>query len=45
MIEKALRLATQWAVFEPNSANTRSKLRLSIVSFLLSLWQRGALVG
>jgi phage tail sheath protein FI len=45
MIEKALRLSIQWAVFEPNTANTRGKLRLSIVSFLLSLWQRGALMG
>lgn len=45
MIEKALRLSTQWAAFEPNNASTRSKLRLSIVSFLISLWQHGALMG
>jgi len=45
MIEKALLLSTQWAVFEPNSTFTRAKLRISIASFLISLWQRGALVG
>lgn len=45
MIEKAIYLSTQWAVFEPNDAITQAKLRLSITSFLLSLWQRGALAG
>ncbi len=45
MIEKALRLATQWAVFEPNTVFTRAKLRISIASFLISLWQKGALMG
>lgn len=45
MIERALRLATQWAVFEPNTAATRAKLRISLASFLIALWQQGALVG
>jgi phage tail sheath protein FI len=45
MIEKALRLSTQWAVFEPNNVSTRAKIRLSIASFLISLWQQGALMG
>jgi uncharacterized protein len=45
MIEKALKLSVQWAVFEPNNNLTRSKLRMSIFSFLLALWQRGALIG
>src|SRR5215472_11154428 len=45
MIEKALKISTQWAVFEPNTVSTRSKLRLSIASFLIALWQKGALVG
>jgi phage tail sheath protein FI len=45
MIRKALYLSVQWAVFEPNNAITRSKLRLAIVSFLLALWQKGALMG
>jgi phage tail sheath protein FI len=45
MIEKAIDRATQWAVFEPNDVHTRAKLNLSLTSFLLSLWQRGALIG
>ena len=45
MIEKAIYVAIQWAVFEPNDAITRTKLRLSITGFLLTLWQQGALAG
>jgi uncharacterized protein len=45
MIEEAIGMATQWAVFEPNDALTRSKLRLSLTNFLLELWRGGALMG
>jgi len=45
MIEKAIDVATQWATFEPNDASTRTKLHLVLTSFLVSLWQRGALIG
>jgi Bacteriophage tail sheath protein len=45
MIEKAIGLSCQWAVFEPNNVFTRSKLHLALTSFLLALWQRGALMG
>lgn len=45
MIEKAIDVATQWAVFEPNNTLTRAKLHLALTSFLLALWQRGALMG
>lgn len=45
MIEKAIDVSTQWAVFEPNNTLTRAKLSLALTSFLLSLWQRGALAG
>jgi phage tail sheath protein FI len=45
MVEKAIDLATQWVVFEPNDIFTRPKLRLSLMSFLIALWQRGALMG
>lgn len=45
MIEKAIRVATQWAVFEPNSPITWAKLRLSLTSFFLALWQQGKLPG
>src|SRR5262249_31981440 len=44
-IEKAILVACQWATFEPNSTATRGKLHLSLTSFLLALWQRGALAG
>jgi phage tail sheath protein FI len=45
MIEEAIGIATQWAVFEPNDALTRAKLRLSLTNFLLELWRGGALMG
>jgi phage tail sheath protein FI len=45
MIEKSIYLATQWAAFEPNEEITQAKLRLSLTSFLLALWQKGALAG
>ncbi len=45
MIEKAVDLATQWAVFEPNTHVTRAKITLALTSFLIALWQRGALMG
>lgn len=45
MIARAIYLSTQWAVFEPNDAFTRAKLRLAFTSFLSALWRKGALVG
>jgi len=45
MIEKAIDISIQWAVFEPNDWSTRAKLSLVIQSFLLELWSRGAMVG
>ena len=45
MIEEAIDTATQWAAFEPNDSYTRAKLTLALSSFLIALWQRGALAG
>jgi len=45
MIEKAIDVSTQWATFEPNNVSTRTKIHLVLTSFLISLWQRGALMG
>lgn len=45
MIEKAIELSIQWAAFEPNDDITRNKIRLSILSFLIVLWQQGAFAG
>jgi phage tail sheath protein FI len=45
MMKRAIDLSTQWAAFAPNDVFTRAKLRLSLINFLASLWQRGALMG
>jgi hypothetical protein len=45
MIEKAIDVSIQWAVFEPNNVFMRAKLHLVLTSFLLALWQQGALMG
>jgi phage tail sheath protein FI len=45
MIEKAIDVSLQWAVFEPNDWATRAKIAMVIQSFLLELWSRGAMVG
>lgn len=45
MIEEAIDVSIQWAVFEPNDWATRAKLTLVIQSFLQELWSRGAMVG
>jgi len=45
MIAKAIDASVQWAVFEPNDALTRAKLRMSLDGFLRALWEQGALAG
>jgi phage tail sheath protein FI len=45
MIEKAIEIALQWAVFEPNGALTRARAMMSITIFLLGLHENGALAG
>ncbi len=45
MVGKAIYLATQWAVFEPNDWPARARIRLALSSFLIALWRRGALTG
>jgi phage tail sheath protein FI len=45
MIEKAIRIGSQWATFEPNNRLTRTKLHLALTSLLLEMWRRGALAG
>ncbi|MEM7038761.1 MAG: phage tail sheath C-terminal domain-containing protein [Bacteroidota bacterium] len=44
-VEDSLRTATQWAVFEPNDAQTWATLRGMIWSFLSDQWRQGALTG
>src|SRR5262249_2381092 len=45
MIERAVGLACQWAVFEPNDDGTRARLHLGLTRFLLGQWGLGALAG
>jgi phage tail sheath protein FI len=45
MIEKALEIALQWVVFEPNEAFTRARATMSITIFLLGLHEAGMLAG
>ena len=45
MVMKAIDLATQWAVFEPNDGPTRERVRLSLTIYLATLWAQGQLAG
>lgn len=45
MIEHTLEISMQWVVFEPNNVHLWHLLRVSIESFLTTLWKRGALAG
>jgi hypothetical protein len=45
MICRALEQQMQWAVFEPNNAALRLKLRLTLVSYLRQLFRIGAFRG
>jgi phage tail sheath protein FI len=45
MIEKAIRIGSQWVTFEPNNSLTRTTLHLALTSLLLEIWRRGALAG
>ena len=45
MIEHALLISMQWAVFEPNNVHLWHLLRTSIASFLEAQWRRGAFAG
>jgi uncharacterized protein len=44
-MEVSIDRGSQWAVFEPNYEDTWAAIRLSISSFLRTLWRNGALFG
>lgn len=44
-VEESSKKSTGWAVFEPNDANTWTRVRGQLDSFLNNLWRRGALAG
>jgi phage tail sheath protein FI len=45
MVEEAIEISTQWAVFEPNDFYLRQTLTMAITTFLQALWKKGALAG
>ncbi len=45
MVEESVQKATAQFVFEPNDANTWTRLRAMIENYLTNLWQQGALAG
>lgn len=45
MVEESAKKATAQFVFEPNDANTWTKIRAMIENFLTLLWRQGALAG
>ncbi len=45
MVEESVKKATQAFVFEPNDANTWTKIRTMIENYLTVKWKEGALMG
>lgn len=45
MIETSVDRATQWVVFEPNTAQTWIRVKVSVENFLDQQWRAGALAG
>jgi len=45
MVEKSVRLSTNWAVFEPNDQGTWIRVKAMIENYLTNLWSQGALAG
>jgi phage tail sheath protein FI len=45
MVEESIKKSTAWAVFEPNDANTWTKVRGMIENYLTLKWREGALAG
>ena len=45
MVEESIKKSSSWVVFEPNDANTWTKVKSMIVNYLTTLWRNGALAG
>ncbi|MDB4582364.1 phage tail sheath subtilisin-like domain-containing protein [Draconibacterium sp.] len=45
MVEESVKKSTEWVVFEPNDANTWSKVSGMIGNYLITKWKEGALAG
>ncbi|MEM6725404.1 MAG: phage tail sheath C-terminal domain-containing protein, partial [Bacteroidota bacterium] len=44
-VEESIQKGTNWAVFEPNNANTWNNVKAIVEAYLTNLWRQGALVG
>jgi phage tail sheath protein FI len=44
-VETSVENGTQWVVFEPNTASTWIRIKVSLENFLDQLWRSGALAG
>ena len=44
-VEESVKKATQAYVFEPNDANTWTKIKSMIENYLFQLWRNGAMLG
>jgi len=44
-VERSVENGTQWVVFEPNTASTWIRIKVSLENFLDQLWRSGALAG
>lgn len=44
-IEESIQKSTAWAVFQPNDANTWTKIQCQVENFLSNMWRNGALSG
>lgn len=45
LVENSVDRGTQWVVFEPNTASTWIRIKVSLENFLDQLWRAGALAG
>ncbi len=45
LVEESVKKSTNWAVFEPNDANTWVRVKTMIENYLTRKWREGALVG
>jgi len=44
-LEKSIERSTQWVVFEPNNERLWSRVKATLVGFLVDVWRSGALMG
>lgn len=44
-VEESIKANTSWVVFEPNDSTLWNRVRLSIASFLETMWRNGMLAG